>query len=268
MHRINASHGARVIASSTIAAIILLYRDSKGVFVMVSLIANMQGGSVVGSRHRQEDAWGAGQISGGAWVAVADGIGGHRGGDLAARAAIHAIGQFVQANPWPQEGPWESWGMAAVDAAQQAVETLAIPGEAASPGTTLLWAIVRHDVVSIIHIGDSRAYRVRNQQAAEPLTVDMTPAGERVNRGLMPWDHQNTAPDSHVLLSSLGPPPLIADMFEVAWQSGDTLVVTTDGLNAVPLTQWPALVTSCAVDQILGLAPWPDNATLIVVHHD
>ena len=232
---------------------------------MPATLVTIEGGRVRGTRDRQEDAWGFGKIPGGEWAAVADGMGGHRGGDQASGAAVDAIMQHCLDTSAPIDD-MAAWMQSGVVAAHRAVEVLAVPHEADSPGTTLLWAVAHGHTVSIAHVGDSRAYLVRGDRV-EPLTIDMTPAGQRVRDGRQPWDHQNTAEDSHLLLSSLGQPPLTVELFEVFWQTGDVLILTTDGLNAIPLQHWPALMAVCSVDEILGLAPWMDNATLVVMRH-
>ncbi|NMP25147.1 PP2C family protein-serine/threonine phosphatase, partial [Sulfobacillus harzensis] len=169
--------------------------------------------------------------------------------------------------PLPADADWSAWLESGVMSAHRAVESLAIPGEATPPGTTLLWAVARGDTCWIAHIGDSRAYLVRAGRVG-PLTVDMTPAGERVRNGREPWEHQNTAPDGHLLQSCIGQAPLMVETFAVEWQTGDVLVLTSDGLNDVRLAWWPHLIREARdVHQILHAARWRDNATLVLVRH-
>jgi len=224
----------------------------------------IHGGSIRGRRDRQEDAWGFGDMAAGRWAAVADGMGGCRDGHRAAGAAIAALHRYVETTPCTEASAWVEQG---VLAAHRAVEALAQPREPTPPGTTLLWAVTREAEIRIAHVGDSRAYLMRGREIA-PVTLDMTPAGERVKRGEASWAHQNTAADSHVLLSCIGYAPLVVEMFSVDWQPGDVLVLTTDGLNAVPLPQWPALVESAQpVREILAAADGLDNATVVVMRH-
>jgi protein phosphatase len=225
----------------------------------------LDGGSIQGRRYRQEDAWGFGHVPDGRWAAVADGMGGGRDGQMAASVAMNAISHYVETTPWA--APMSEWLEYGVMAAHHAVEALAQPDEPTPPGTTLLWAVARKAEVWIVHVGDSRAYVVRDHRV-EPLTLDMTPAGDRVKRGEAPWDHQNTAADSHVLLSCIGYAPLLVETFSVDWQPGDVLVLTTDGLNAVSLSQWPVLVESPRpVNEILAASDGGDNATVVLLRH-
>lgn len=228
---------------------------------------HIDGGRVLGGRARQEDVWGFGDVPDGVWAAVADGMGGHRDGDRAASAAIDALIAHCHSAATPL-ADIRAWMQVGVTASHRAVQALAgLHDATAAPGTTLLWAVALGDTCWMTHIGDSRAYLVRSDQV-EPLTIDMTPAGQRVREGQEPWNHQNTAHDAHGLLSCLGHTPLVAEIFSFSWEPGDVLILTTDGLNGVPLQRWPDLVRGTrSVDQILALAPWQDNATLVLMRH-
>lgn len=230
---------------------------------MTETTVHIEGGRVRGGRTRQEDAWGFGDIPGGAWALVADGMGGHQAGDQASGAAADAIMQHCLDTSVPITD-MEQWLRDGVKAAHRAVEALAGPRHGSgAPGTTLLWAVTHGDTCWFAHIGDSRAYLVRGRQVGS-LTTDMTPAGQRVRDGRKPWEHQNTAPDGHILLSCLGHTPMVMEVFAVDWQPGDVVILATDGLNSVPLTRWPQLVRdSRSVTDILNLQPWSDNATLV-----
>lgn len=232
---------------------------------MTETAISIEGGRVRGERARQEDAWGFGEVPGGVWALVADGMGGHQAGDQASSAAADAILQHCLDTTAPI-ADMERWLINGVKAAHRAVEALAGPLPASdAPGTTLLWAVTQGNRCWFAHVGDSRAYLVRGDQVG-PLTTDMTPAGQRVRDGHEPWDHQNTASDAHILLSCLGHAPLAIEVFPVDWEPGDLVILTSDGLNSVPLTRWPQLVRNLSVTDILHLHSWSDNATLVLLH--
>ena len=228
------------------------------------------GGQRLGARERQEDAWRVGVSPAiGPWAIVADGVGGHPDGDRAAQAAVGAMASHVLARDvelGPQEG--ESWLMAGMAAADAAVRRLAPSGSMGRrPATTLLTAVGFRDGVYLAHIGDSRAYLVRGV-GVKPLTVDMTPAGDRVAQGVAAWETQNTAADGHILRACLGLDSLAVERLWVRWGPGDVLVLTTDGLNRIPLTAWPGLVRRPdPINAILDAHPWSDNATVALVPH-
>ncbi len=222
----------------------------------------IHGGQALGGPTRQEDAW----ESGGPWAAVADGLGGHAHGDQASRLALGALRAFIASRPLP-DGPLDLWMREGVHAAHRAVRALGHTTDPRPPATTLLWAVAHGDQLWIAHVGDSRATLVRGSQVA-PLTLDMTPAGERVGRQEAPWDTQNTAADAHQLISCLGIDPVTVEVFPVSWQAGDTVVLATDGLNPIPVGDWPDIVaTPDPVAAALARGSFADNATLVVMHH-
>lgn len=224
------------------------------------------GGQVLGRRSRQEDAWDSGMSPAGPWAAVADGLGGHADGDRASQWALVALRAFIDRHPAPP-GPLDLWMRDGVKAAHEAVRTLGRRNDPRPPATTLLWAVSQRDQLWMAHVGDCRATFIRGENA-KPLTLDMTPAGERVWRHEAPWDSQNTAPDAHQLVSCLGIDPVTVEVFPVSWQSGDAVVLATDGLNPIPVGDWPAiLATPDPVATALAQGPFADNATLVVLQH-
>lgn len=224
------------------------------------------GGQRLGRRTRQEDAWAVG-VSGasGVWGLIADGMGGHAHGDQAAKAAVAAMIPYVTQNPEPHDR-WVPWLLRGIEAADSAVRRIT-PAAGRPPGTTLLAAVGQYDHVWIAHVGDSRAYLLHGNHL-QPQTTDMTPAGERFEAGQATWEEQNTARDSHILTACLGCGPVAVDCFAVRWEPGDLLVLTTDGLNPLPLNAWPALLRSPRpVEAVLEAQAWSDNATVAILPH-
>jgi len=232
--------------------------------------------SDLGPRIRQEDAAFVTELSEG-WVlaAVADGMGGHPRGDEAAALALHTLHTLVQGFIPAAMADSAAWSCVLQHQATSMHTALrhAFPHEEPSPGTTALWAFVHPTGVWIGHIGDSRATLFPAHQAAQPLTLDMTPAGARVATGQAPWDHQNTAPDAHILTSCLGAAFTKFQRVSTTWHPGDALVLATDGLNGLPFTAWPQLLhtshpAQAAIDQVSESSGLTDNTTLIVLRND
>jgi len=228
-----------------------------------------------GPRFRQEDAASITDLSDG-WVlaAVADGMGGHPQGDAAASLALQTLQTLVRGFVPPAVLDHAAWSCAIQHQATSMHTALrhAFSQETPSPGTTALWAFAHPTGVWIGHIGDSRATLLPAHEAAQPLTLDMTPAGARVATGQAPWDHQNTAPDAHVLTSCLGAGFTKLQRFSVPWHPGDTLILATDGLNGLPLTAWSHLLQTAdpaqaAIDQVSESPGLTDNTTVVVLHN-
>lgn len=226
------------------------------------------GAQALGYRARQEDAlkWGR-RDARWRWAVIADGLGGHARGDEAAHTAVAVLAKHSTDAPFSHPDGISTWMEAGILAAHRAVMHLATH-EVLPPGSTALWVLADATQIWIAHVGDSRAYLVR-PDVVVPLTVDMTPAGERVEQGRAPWDSQNTAADGHLLTACLGLAPLKVDVFSVPWRAGDAVVLTSDGLNGVDLATWRQVVQRPkALTALLEAEMWPDNATAVVMPHE
>lgn len=115
-------------------------------------------------RKRQEDAYGVSPD--GRVLVLADGMGGHQKGDEASKAAVTAALESLSTQ-------WLTTGAAlltACKAAHGAVSALHT-GRGREPGSTVVIAIMRDSGTTIAHVGDSRAYRLRDG-LLQPLTED------------------------------------------------------------------------------------------------
>ncbi len=163
--------------------------------------------------------------------AVADGMGGHAGGEVAARVAVETLREHFDANP-TQDGLLD-----AVEAANAAVwnesqERQDLRGM----GTTLTAAAVvtgegGEDVVALANVGDSRAYVVA-EGALVQVTADHSLAEERVRQGVMSEAEAAVHPYRHILTRALGIGPGVdVDLWELRLRPGDRLMLCSDGLT-------------------------------------
>ena len=164
--------------------------------------------------------------------AVADGVGGYEGGEVASKMAIEITLQSYGESP-------REWGAAkrlhrAVQAANIEIynRALAIP-ELRRMSTTLTAVAIENGSLSAVHVGDCRLYLLRGVSVVQ-LSKDHTMVGERVRLGLMSDSRAKNHPDRSVLLRSLGR-ELIAsvDRFTMPLRQGDQLVLCSDGLYHV-----------------------------------
>lgn len=168
-------------------------------------------------RLENEDSWR--QL--GPIFALSDGMGGLSGG-----AAASAVAVDVVANNWLS---LESMAPAeAVRAANDQVRDGM--GEGEERGCTLTALRIAHDQATIVHIGDSRAYRVRNG-TAELLTRDQNLRSELLAAGIVPGSTSAYGP-LRALTSYLGKPndALEIDVRSVSLRPADRLVLCTDGV--------------------------------------
>jgi PPM family protein phosphatase len=100
-------------------------------------------------------------------------------------------------------------------------------------GTTLTLAVVDDGLVSIGHVGDSRAYLVREGRL-EQLTEDHSLVGELMRSGELSAEEAESHPQRSVITRALGTDPDVdVDTFEVALREGDLFLLCSDGLTSM-----------------------------------
>jgi protein phosphatase len=100
-------------------------------------------------------------------------------------------------------------------------------------GTTVTVALVEEDVVSIGHVGDSRAYLVRDGRL-EQLTVDHSLVSELLRSGKISPEEAETHPQRSVITRALGTDPDVdVDTFTVEAAPGDVFLLCSDGLTTM-----------------------------------
>jgi len=176
------------------------------------------------------------QATGGALL-VADGMGGHPDGRLAAQTAADAALAVLRSTTEPA-----GQLVAAVASANAAIAERAEPDERGrSLGTTLVVAVVYGNRATVANVGDSRAYLVRGGAALQ-LSVDHSWVAEQVRAGLLSADDAQRHPRRSRITRALLGAAVEPDLFEVNLRPGDQLVLCSDGL-------WDAL----AADRIAAL---------------
>jgi|SoiMethySBSTD1v2_1073268.scaffolds.fasta_scaffold57234_4 serine/threonine protein phosphatase PrpC len=216
---------------------------------------------------------------------VADGIGGVEGGEVASRLAIKTLLELVIQTPdWIMrldDDLAEEFVRRASDRYRKA--DAAIRKQALSDpslgrmGTTLTLAVSLAADLFVIHVGDSRAYLLRNGQLQQ-LTRDQTVVQSLLDAGVLTHQQAATHNMRHVLTQALGQH---ADKLKIEVQSlkladGDCLLLCTDGLtDMVPDGEISAvLVNSGKAEQQCQLlmdkaleAGGKDNITVVVAHY-
>jgi len=157
--------------------------------------------------------------------AIADGMGGAQAGEVASRIAATVLEELGRdAVPVPdliREANARVW--------QHSLEDPAVAGM----GTTITLAVVREaeGVVEIGHVGDSRAYRVRDGEL-EQLTTDHTLVAELVRGGRLTQEEADTHPQRSVITRAVGTEPSVdVDTFVVEARDGDLYLLCSDGLT-------------------------------------
>ncbi|OIP77547.1 MAG: serine/threonine protein phosphatase [Oscillatoriales cyanobacterium CG2_30_44_21] len=167
----------------------------------------------------------------GRFFIVADGMGGHAGGEVASQIAVDAIRESLDAC-WEVATDSQKLMQEAINKANQAI----LDDQSANPirsdmGTTIVILMFRDEIPWFCHIGDSRLYRLRGAKL-EQISDDHTWIARAIQTGVVNPDEAKTHPWRHMLLQCLGREDLkeIA-AGEVEWQPGDRLLICSDGLT-------------------------------------
>jgi len=184
--------------------------------------------------------------------AVADGLGGHRAGEIASTVAIEALMEAA-----PAHADAKALGRA-VRAANRAVIEAAREGQGHSGmGTTLTAAIVEGTCVAVAHVGDSRMYLLHNG-LLERITEDHSLVADMIRSGQLTEEESREHPNRSVITRALGSDPnMYADTFEVDVSPGDRLLLCSDGLTS--------MLTDGQIADILNEIRDPESAVRALV---
>jgi serine/threonine protein phosphatase PrpC len=213
--------------------------------------------------------------------AVADGMGGHEGGEVASKLALQVLVEQVlhtiilpelAGEPPPEAETLDGLRRAAM-AANDAVY-LARQKAGNDMGTTLTTLYLRDDRLFVAHVGDSRAYRW-NASGLEQLTTDHSVVASMIASGQAAPDEIYTHPHRSVIYRSIGDKATVevdTDLLPLA--TGDRLVLCCDGVwetirtegiaDALMQEADPQLACDLMVDRA-NLAGGEDNISVIVV---
>jgi protein phosphatase len=206
---------------------------------------------------------------------VADGMGGHRAGQvasgLAARAAVATL-RTLRHHEAPSVAEKLRTCVAAANA--EILASSRAKPELAGMGTTVVALLAEGERVALAHVGDSRAYLVR-RGTIRRLTDDHTLVGELVRRGELSERAAGGHPQRHVLIRALGVRRSVEpDLLELTPEPGDVFVLCSDGLTghvedpeiADLVTSAPDLDVACV--RLVDLANrrgGDDNITVVLL---
>ncbi|MGI8439808.1 MAG: Stp1/IreP family PP2C-type Ser/Thr phosphatase [Thermoleophilaceae bacterium] len=161
--------------------------------------------------------------------AVADGMGGARAGEVASRIAVEAF------EGTRDQGESHEAQLAAIArTANHRIHELAHVDESrAGMGTTLTAVMVGDSDVAVGHVGDSRAYRFRDE-TLERLTNDHSLVEEMVRKGQLTPEEAEVHPQRSIITRALGPEPEVeVETFSTPGRDGDVYLLCSDGLTGM-----------------------------------
>lgn len=210
--------------------------------------------------------------------AVADGMGGHRAGEVASRLALEAVADALALVARQVEAGGRLSGRelkGAVLAAHRSVaEQSSQRPDLAGMGTTLTAAAIVRRTVLVGHVGDSRAYLFRGN-LLEQLTTDHSVVEELRSAGLISRDEAMNHPHRNILTRALGlPGPIRVDIVKRVVRRGDILILCSDGLSGYVPPEAIARTAASGLDaealavelgRLADGAGGQDNTTIVAV---
>ena len=186
-------------------------------------------------REQNEDFWNIVLDNKGNPIAfiIADGMGGHKAGDVASRMAVEIISQeicrgFEAINSSTTIGFLEK----AVNLANDEIYKYALLNlNGTGIGTTLTLGLIHSGKITIAHIGDSRFYMVRGG-TIQSMTRDHSFVGELVEKGVLDQEEARNHPLRNQITRALGYEKNIEiDFYNIDVKKGDMYLFCTDGLT-------------------------------------
>ena len=234
-------------------------------------LSSFAGTDVGRTRSGNEDSYFCGRTV----FAVADGLGGHQGGEVASAAAVEPLAA-LDGRGFADPGEAAEALAGAIAKANSAILDQASSNPSLwGMGTTVTAAAVAGDHLQLAHVGDSRAYLLRDGSFGQ-VTTDHTVVGELVRRGRLTPAQAAVHPERSILTRAVGLDSRIPvdtpDPIDL--RPGDQVLLCSDGLTeAVPDPQIAELLTTnpdghaaCrALIDTANNAGGPDNITLIVI---
>ena len=192
-----------------------------------------EGRSEVGlHRNGNEDS----ALINGVLIAVADGMGGHAGGEVASKVAITTLAQILPLlnnDEMDQESLEDFLLNSILDVDHEIAEAAAANDRLAGMGTTLTAIALYRQKAYVLHAGDSRAYRLRGKEFIQ-LTKDHSVVQELIDSGAVSEAEAASHPQRSVLTNVLmGEGNITPLLIQYDLKIGDKFLLCSDGLNNV-----------------------------------
>ncbi len=221
-------------------------------------------------REQNEDAWMASPEKN--LFVLADGMGGHKAGEVAARSAVCTL---IDAISIPLNGNPQKELLEAIRFANQAVYTQSqTRSEFMGMGTTLCILFIQGGKAHIGHVGDSRIYRWKSHKL-EQITEDHTLLNELIDLQVFSQDEEASSSFRHVLTKAVGTHSSVEPtLAELEIQKNDIFLLCSDGLTNYVSNQEISLIFKAALSiqqaahALISLAKkhgGGDNITVLIV---
>lgn len=165
---------------------------------------------------------------------LADGMGGHKAGNVASKLTVEDLGKLWRESFFDEGTPAETietWLRNQIRTENENISNLGQLDEYRGMGTTLEALVIQGSTAISAHVGDSRKYLIREGQLNK-ITVDHSLVQELVDAGQITEEEAEVHPNKNIITRSLGQPTEVqADIQTVELQLGDYLLINSDGLT-------------------------------------
>ncbi len=163
---------------------------------------------------------------------VADGMGGHKGGEVASAMAVEEIGKYLDENtPEKLHTTVDTLYEAIRRANNRVFKTARLNFQYSGMGTTLVMTYFYGEKVILANVGDSRAYLLRDGEINQ-ITTDHSMVEQLVAEGAITKEQAKTHPQRNVITRALGTDrELQADIYMLTAKKGDVILLCSDGLT-------------------------------------
>ncbi|MFH1612483.1 MAG: Stp1/IreP family PP2C-type Ser/Thr phosphatase [bacterium] len=165
---------------------------------------------------------------------VADGMGGHKCGEIASKIAVNTLKEILLLYKKNAEKNEEKMLIEAIAIANNEIYEQSIKNEfAKGMGTTITSVLIKNDVIYFANVGDSRTYLIRNS-SIQQKTDDHSWVYDQVKNNLLSKEEARVHKYRNIITRALGIEKNIkADIFKENLQEGDILLLCSDGLNTM-----------------------------------
>ncbi|AGH96429.1 protein phosphatase [Pseudobdellovibrio exovorus JSS] len=208
---------------------------------------------------------------------VADGVGGHFGGEVASALAVETVREVVNHPKAAEFRPREVLAQAYEEASHRIFDRATQEPKLNGMGTTMVMSYVRDNKIYIANVGDSRCYLYRKPFLWQ-LTEDHSLINEQVRLGMMTEEQAKKMIGKNVITRSVGfERDVFPDVIEREISSGDIFLFCSDGLSGmVPDNELCSIFNLNPVDKVVPIMikkaldhGGDDNVTVLVLNfHD
>jgi len=205
------------------------------------------------------------------FAVVADGMGGHRAGEVASEIAVREFVRWLRCAPRPEE---EAMRYAVSEANRAIYYKAKAEPDKMGMGTTITGIWFDKSRAYLAHVGDSRAYLLRNGRITQ-VTRDHSLVGEMIERGEITPEEARTHPQRHFITRAVGTSSYVCpDIDSFDSRPGDIWLLCSDGLsNYVEANEMKSVLMGGGqwqekIAELMGRAlerGGADNITVLVV---